>query len=564
MPTYVVSKDAGSDGGSGSSANPWKTIGHAAGLIVPGDTVLIRASSTPYNEYVDLTYKVGTASAKIALQNYLNELPIIDGTGIAINHNGRTVILDHSSYLTLQGLEIRNCGLGIQGYGVNCTYGGAQNHDITLRNLIIHGCAAGAIAIGMETNYSSASFCYNILVDGCHDYGNCIEGVDEAVSLIGVDGFEIVGSIFGPNAILTGARQGDMQSHLDCKVGCKNGKIHGNEFDTANLYISNSKGIPQFNIDVYGNYWHGFGAPPVSGAALTLNCELNPVGSLANELRNVNIFNNNFYNNYRVFLVLDQAYWNNGDSTPFNKTFKFVHNNLYLNAPAGTFDILVRDPAAWQQNCVIANNIIYMRAPTTQIMNTGGAGLVNDRNIYYNVAHSYPADSDHQYGTNPIFTDPLMVNPPTDFSLQATSPARDAANPAYAPTTDFLGVARPQGPAPDIGAYEYAGGTGDKIAFGPGQAETARIPITVKPAGVTCQVELFLGPDQNTKIATSHLISFVSTGAEQPVLAPITMPTTEATYHVYVDLWSGSLSLQRYVSTQDVIIVSGVVGPIIW
>jgi hypothetical protein len=45
-----------------------------------------------------------------------------------------------------------------------------------------------------------------------------------------------------------------------------------------------------------------------------------------------------------------------------------------------------------------------------------------------------------------------------DYRLQAASPAVDAASvgAGRTPATDFLGVLRPQGALPDIGAYEYS------------------------------------------------------------------------------------------------------------
>jgi hypothetical protein len=41
-----------------------------------------------------------------------------------------------------------------------------------------------------------------------------------------------------------------------------------------------------------------------------------------------------------------------------------------------------------------------------------------------------------------------------DYSLPATSPAIDKGQTVAAVTSDILGDARPQGPAPDIGCYE--------------------------------------------------------------------------------------------------------------
>lgn len=101
--------------------------------------------------------------------------------------------------------------------------------------------------------------------------------------------------------------------------------------------------------------------------------------------------------------------------------------------------------------------------------------------------------------------------------------------------------------------------------FLPGVLKTAKIPITVVPAGLSCGVELFLGPNASTKVATSGLKAFTSTGLQQIVSAPVTMPAaTGVTYHVYIDLYVAGMYLAGYTATEDVIIPSGSVGPIVW
>ncbi|MBA7507349.1 hypothetical protein ES706_06068 [subsurface metagenome] len=101
--------------------------------------------------------------------------------------------------------------------------------------------------------------------------------------------------------------------------------------------------------------------------------------------------------------------------------------------------------------------------------------------------------------------------------------------------------------------------------MGPGAAATAVAPITVSPAGLACSAELFLGPDEATKVVTSGLISFTSTGATQSVRFPVTMPTDGGVaYHVYLDVYANGYLIVAYIATEDVVIPSGEVGPIVW
>lgn len=63
---------------------------------------------------------------------------------------------------------------------------------------------------------------------------------------------------------------------------------------------------------------------------------------------------------------------------------------------------------------------------------------------------SAPVGTGNLYG-QPQFTN-LMAR---DYTLRASSPARDASTSSQGPPSDFLGVARPQGSARDLGAFEF-------------------------------------------------------------------------------------------------------------
>ena len=99
----------------------------------------------------------------------------------------------------------------------------------------------------------------------------------------------------------------------------------------------------------------------------------------------------------------------------------------------------------------------------------------------------------------------------------------------------------------------------------PGDTRTAVAPITVSPAGLSCEAELFLGPNDTTKVATSGLIAFTSTEVAQSVNFPVTMPSPGgAAYHVYLDVYANGYLIVSYVATEDVVIPAGSVGPITW
>jgi hypothetical protein len=77
----------------------------------------------------------------------------------------------------------------------------------------------------------------------------------------------------------------------------------------------------------------------------------------------------------------------------------------------------------------------------------------------------------HSMQTDPKFVHiPTSVNDPGNWQLQSSSPAKDALPTASAPTslftTDILGVSRPQGPAWDVGAYEYVSPSNTSLSTG--------------------------------------------------------------------------------------------------
>lgn len=92
--------------------------------------------------------------------------------------------------------------------------------------------------------------------------------------------------------------------------------------------------------------------------------------------------------------------------------------------------------------------------------------------------------------------------------------------------------------------------------FSPSSAHTAIAPVVVKPSGLSCEAEVFLGPDEATKVVTSGLVVFTSTGASQDISLPVTMPSAEGTYHVFIDVYAEGILIAAYTAIEDVVIVS--------
>ena len=102
--------------------------------------------------------------------------------------------------------------------------------------------------------------------------------------------------------------------------------------------------------------------------------------------------------------------------------------------------------------------------------------------------------------------------------------------------------------------------------FNTGLVKTARATLTNPTAKqFTYDVELYLGAG---KAATSGVGSItIAAGASQSVDFTVTMPLTEATYPVYLDVSVAGELIAHYRATEDVAIIIAPaieIGPITW
>jgi hypothetical protein len=100
--------------------------------------------------------------------------------------------------------------------------------------------------------------------------------------------------------------------------------------------------------------------------------------------------------------------------------------------------------------------------------------------------------------------------------------------------------------------------------FAPGQVKSPTAKVTVNVAGLPCTCELFVGPNDTTKVATSGKKSFTSSITGTTISLPITMPTTGGVYHVYIDVEYQGVIFLAFVDPADVTIIGGTIEPPIW
>ncbi|MBA7613549.1 hypothetical protein ES703_20800 [subsurface metagenome] len=101
--------------------------------------------------------------------------------------------------------------------------------------------------------------------------------------------------------------------------------------------------------------------------------------------------------------------------------------------------------------------------------------------------------------------------------------------------------------------------------FAPGETRTAKATFPVKPEGLACAAELWLTLNGTTKDATSGPIPFTSTGLDQSISCPVTMPVGEGySYVVRLDIRANGVLLVAYVADEPVVVPWVGTPTIVW
>lgn len=408
--TTLYVAPSGNDANAGTLAAPVATPARALALAAGGDTILLRGGSYSITKSLQIT------QAGLSFRSYPGERAhIVAGT--TDQTNLASVIVVYASRVTVEGLELQ----GGSYYGVKLDDRDGPQSGITLRGLLIHHTGRDGI------KSQSAD---GLLIEGCEV---SFTGVRDASNAEGIDVMGSLGATVRRNYVhdiaTTGifVKAGTRQAVVDANRVERTGHagiLLGSE--TASQYMRN--GALQEATD------------SVARNNIVVDTALAGLGSIAGD--NVRFENNTVINAAKTGQAVFRAAANEYHTQPRNILLK---NNVFVLAASSS-------------------------RPMIHLNNYAGA-IVSDRNTWFSPGGTYGFWRDSTAGPNSYWSslDQWKSGMNADAKSRAVDPLLDAAH-LYRPlagspaldagellaevTTDYSGMLRPVGLAPDIGAHE--------------------------------------------------------------------------------------------------------------
>jgi hypothetical protein len=106
--TYFVDPNGNDTTGDGSIGSPFKTIPHALGLVVAGDTIYLCGGTHPYSSTINIDIN-GTPDSKFYLFAYPGERPVLDFSSMSEDSSNRGIELK-GCYWYIKGIDIYRAG----------------------------------------------------------------------------------------------------------------------------------------------------------------------------------------------------------------------------------------------------------------------------------------------------------------------------------------------------------------------------------------------------------------------------------------------------------------------
>lgn len=246
------------------------------------------------------------------------------------------------------------------------------------------------------------------------------------------------------------------------------------------IYVQTDDNLISGN-EIYSNSGHGihlFNGDPDNNIIRNNNVHSNLDRGIGVYIGSDNVIYNNISRNQIRGIQIGDAAISTG-----------VYNNtVYANSAVGIFFEGNSESTTLYNNVVVNNNIgISVNSGATLVTIKNNLSIENPTN--YTDASSGATLADNLFGTtdDPKFVDASSNN----FHLKASSPAVNTGITVATVTNDYDAIARPQGSAYDMGAFEYVAPTADVTSEGatPGERDfsitTTRFGSTVSDSSPT-------------------------------------------------------------------------------
>jgi hypothetical protein len=412
---YFVSP-SGSDSANGSYTAPWKTIPHAVSAMAAGDITYVMngADQTGTDNYTaSLSIANSGSSGKPkALVTYPGAQVTI-GSATGPEYGIRTPAISGApfSYWTIAGFTIRGGNQGLK--LVEAPYWRIVGNDFSCPN---GGGASACVEITESSNYSKF-------------YGNTIHDS-------GTGSTKLYHSLY----YSTDTNHDD----VGWNTIANNQTCRGIQFHSSPLGNSTTSGLNMYDISVHDNVIHGQICDGINLA--TIDPSKGQVSVYNNVVYSVGLGPDPPDGTSSYACIASPGITNNG--SPGTGTAQVYNNTLYDCGARGGSNagaIEVTGGPAFS----LKDNLVQQKSGESYLASSSNASLLSGSNNLWFGGSSLPAGFSLS-----VNADPQLISAGTNFALSSTSPAIDAgANTPAA--TDIAGTPRPQGPAFDIGAYEY-------------------------------------------------------------------------------------------------------------